>query len=63
MRCDKWDLEVMSKIDAIICKLSMPAIGQILRGSEYNEEVQNMDKDQELAAFEQANFQTEAHQD
>ena len=54
----------MSQVDSYLFKLSLATIGMILRGSEYNEEAQNMDKDQNMAKAEQASdCQTEAHND
>ena len=54
----------MKTVDDYLFKLSFATIGMILRGSEYNEADQNLDKDKNMAKAEpEANGQTEAHND
>jgi len=53
----------MNQVDSYLFKLSYATIGQILRGSEYEED-QDMDTDQNMVKAEQkADIQTEAHND
>jgi hypothetical protein len=53
----------MNQVDSYLFKLSFATIGQILRGSEY-EEAQDMDKGKNMAKTEpEANGQTKAHND